>query len=174
MQARYRDALLRAAFDLQSRLYNILNGFLQSYHGRSERHRSYAEDSTIWLIGQYLGWVEAMRRDAQFLDLGSVRSARRLELALGRVRDAFGSDRKISDPLLRIFRVDQRALGELMLAEENRKEAPTRCIGYTEFRGRLGDAGVRHVSLRSVMTCENSSMRPSPSARRISSRRLST
>jgi hypothetical protein len=139
LHARYRDGVLRSAYDLQSRLYNILNGFLQTYHGRSDGDRRYAEESTLWLIGQYLGWVEAVRRDAQFLDTGSVRSARRLELALGQVTWAFATDRSIQDRRLIIFRVDQRAIGELMIDEEASQDGHSRCIRYIDFRHRLAE-----------------------------------
>jgi hypothetical protein len=82
-----------------------------------------------------------MRREAQFLDVGTVRSARHLELTLGLVRDAFASDRKILDPLLLVFRVNQRASGELMIDEEASAGGYSRCIGYTQFQDRLADEG---------------------------------
>ena len=136
IHARYRDALLRAAYDLQSRLYNLLDGISRYYPGRGSADQ-YVQDSTLWLIGQYFGWVEAMRRDAQFLDLGSVRSARRLELRLAEVQEAFATDRKIADSCLIIFRVDQQAIGELMIDEEASRGGHARCIDYTKFKSRL-------------------------------------
>ena len=140
IHARYRDALLRAAYGLQSRLYNILGGIARDYPGRGSADR-YVEDSTLWLIGQYFGWVEAMRRDAQFLDVGSVRSARLLESALGRVEEGFLSDQETKDNHLIIFRVDQQAIGELMIDEQASRGGHARCIGYIDFEHRLTDDG---------------------------------
>jgi hypothetical protein len=138
IHARYRDALLRAAYGLQSRLWNILAGISRYYPGRGSADR-YVQDSTLWLIGQYFGWVEAMRRDAQFLDIGSVGSARKLESVLGRVEEGFFSDQETEDNHLIIFRVDQQAIGELMIDEKASRGGRTRCIGYTDFKHRLND-----------------------------------
>jgi hypothetical protein len=77
--SRYRDPLLGAAFDLQSRIYNILilgfSGYLSS---GDEGEKSYAVNSTLFLIAQYFGWTEALRRGVQFLDLGEVERSREL------------------------------------------------------------------------------------------------
>jgi hypothetical protein len=89
---RYSRPLMQAAYELQSRIYNIARlrffargSLLDAYR------RSYAETSTLWLIGQYLGWVEILRREVQFLDLGDLAKTRllrdRLLLMLVRVPD---------------------------------------------------------------------------------------
>ncbi len=70
---RLRDPVLWAAFDLQSRIYNIvLQRFFLVYlvHG-SDEQRAYAQRNTVFLFAQYLAWVEIVRRSVQFLDLGS-------------------------------------------------------------------------------------------------------
>src|SRR5260370_18617133 len=70
---RLRDPVLWAAFDLQSRIYNIvLQRFFLVYlvHG-SDEQRAYAQRNTMFLFAQYLAWVEIVRRSVQFLDLGS-------------------------------------------------------------------------------------------------------
>lgn len=54
---RIRDPLLWAAFDLQSRIYNIVaQNFLNAYllHG-SEDERAYARRNTVFVFAQYLG-----------------------------------------------------------------------------------------------------------------------
>src|SRR5713226_932481 len=70
--ARYREPLARAAYDLQSRFYNILEqNLLVAYfdHG-DERERSYVVDNTAFLVAQYFAWTEIIRRDIQYINLG--------------------------------------------------------------------------------------------------------
>jgi hypothetical protein len=131
--ARYSEPLARAAYDLQSRLYNILRlSFLQTYY----KPKSYAEISTLWLIGQYLAWVEILRREVQVLDVGDSRRTAELQLRLFTVTDAFASD--ASDRSLAIFRQDQRAIGEIMVVSREVGDVKrSDCMGYVQFRQAL-------------------------------------
>ncbi|MEV3984373.1 hypothetical protein [Nonomuraea sp. NPDC049758] len=81
---RYRNSLLWVAFDLQSRIYNILfghqvdraagAGFMQALMlDGSAREAKYARFSTAYVFAEYLGWAEIFRRDIRFLDLGKNR-----------------------------------------------------------------------------------------------------
>jgi hypothetical protein len=135
--ARYRDPLLGAAFDLQSRLYNIVRGgFLEVYYaGVEPSDRAYACDSTLWLIGQYLGWTEILRRDVQFLDLGEVSVNRRLQERLFGVVRAFASSDPGFGSAFRLFRSEQRAIGELMIGAAD-ASGRTSCLGYADFSAR--------------------------------------
>jgi hypothetical protein len=136
---RFRDPLLRAAFDLQSRLYSIVQlGFLRKYYYRSEADSLYAVQSTLYVIAEFLGWVEALRREIQFLDLGDVAASRRLSELLQHVSQAFLTD--TIDLTFRLFRGEQRAIGELMLSPRPAAD-PVRyeCIGVVAFIEKLAD-----------------------------------
>ncbi len=141
VMSKYREPLARAAFDLQSRIYNIIkNRFLIRYGAEGREHEQvYARESTLFVFAEYFGWVEILRRDVQFLDLGDVGRNRALVERLEAIGDAFASDRKVLDPSFRIFRGEQRALGELMIPtpEDTESAARRACIGYAHFRGRL-------------------------------------
>jgi hypothetical protein len=67
LEIRYSAALLRAAHELQSRLYNLLAKDFRSYLDGEMEHRRYAELSTLWLVGQFFCWLEIMRREAHYL-----------------------------------------------------------------------------------------------------------
>ena len=56
--SRYREPLGHAAYDLQSRLYNILEKKLIPiyYDSGSDRERSYVLDNTVFLAAQYFAW----------------------------------------------------------------------------------------------------------------------
>lgn len=132
--ARYRDPLLGAAFDLQSRLYNIVRrDFLEDYLGSEDpAARAYARDSTLWLVGQYLGWTEILRHEVQFLDLGEASANRRLQARLQRVMQAFATDDEELGSVFRLFRAEQRAIGELMVCPADKSGRVT-CLGYADF-----------------------------------------
>lgn len=134
---RYRDPLVRAAFDLQSRVYNIaVNDFLAKYLTRgTDDERAYARESTLYVIGQYFGWIEIMRREVQFLDLREVSRNRELAEKLDAVTDAFLSER--ADSAFRVLRGEQRAIGEVMTVD--RSVSRSECLGYAVFTERLND-----------------------------------
>lgn len=135
LRAQYRDPLLGAVFDLQSRLFNIVaKAFLVHYYnGDDKTSRAYAIENTLYLLAEYLGWVEIMRREIQFLDLGEEVANRRWVATLERVRDTLARDD--IDPTLRVFRGEQRAIGELMAVavEVPERSRPLECRGYASF-----------------------------------------
>jgi hypothetical protein len=135
---KYREPLLIAAFDLQSRLYNVLDQrFLEVFYvaGRP-KDREYSIENTLYLIGQYFAWSEILRREVQFLSPGDLRREDVAIQALRRVSVAFSSTVGNSDPTFRVFRGEQRALGEIMISrrESNMPNSPAwDCRGYAEF-----------------------------------------
>jgi hypothetical protein len=134
--SRYRDPLLRAADSLQSRLYNIMNqNFLSRYLSDPQTH-DYALNSTLYAVAEYLAWVEILRRDVQFLDLGEVDLTRGLENRLRDISEIFLNNNY--DPLFKLFRVEQRAIGELMIIHRE-GSIQSECIGYVEFTRGLQD-----------------------------------
>ena len=136
--ARYSEPLTRAAFDLQSRLYNILQ---QGFVAPTFVPESYGVRSTLWLFGQYLAWVEILRREVQVLDLGDVHRTARLQLHLLDISDMLASRTQIRDRVFNILRAEQRAIGELMVVDrEVSGERRSDCMGYGAFVERMGDA----------------------------------
>jgi hypothetical protein len=139
VMGRYREPVLRSAVDLQSRLYNIAEKrFLPRYFAGAESERTYATTSTLYVIAEYLGWVEILRRDVQYLDLGDTRANQRLTEILERITEWFLTD--TLDDAFRLFRGEQRAIGEVMLVVR-RADDPARfeCLGYAAFTRRLRD-----------------------------------
>lgn len=134
---RYQEPLLRAAYDLQSRLFNILERRLLDAPHIS---RAYVEQSTAWLLGQYFGWVEILRREAQFLKLPTDSERAEVQLLLGDIARACSSD-SIGGPRLQIQRSEQRALGELMVTDGRDAEGRQRsdCLGYAAFSKALAE-----------------------------------
>jgi hypothetical protein len=129
---RFRDPVLWAAFDLQSRIYNIVSQrFLTVYlvHG-SDEQRAYAQRNTLFLFAQYLAWVEIVRRSVHFLDLGDKQENRQVVNNFSRIGNILSSD-GFPGPLFCIFRGDQRAMGEIMI--DNSAGGDLACIGYAEF-----------------------------------------
>lgn len=145
---RIRDPLLWAAFDLQSRIYNIVGqNFLNAYLlCGSEDERAYARRNTVFVFAQYLGWQEIVRRSVQFLDLGSQQDNLKLVNCFSKATGILSSDsfpslssNSFPHSIFRVFRGDQRAIGEIMITVLPSGELA--CIGYAEFCAKM-DADV--------------------------------
>ncbi|WP_159058754.1 hypothetical protein [Streptomyces caeruleatus] len=129
--SRFRDPLLWAAFDFQSRLFNILRGgFLRIYFTQSH-DRQYAVRSTLHVLAEYLGWVEMLRRRIYFLDLGNQEANRQIVALFTRIGTVLNSD-GYPDRHFHLLRSEQRAIGELVM-----KDGKDDCMGYAEFCARL-------------------------------------
>lgn len=125
----YREPLAAAAYDLQSRLYNILcMGFFAKW-GNGEGRTDDAIDSTLFRLAQYFGWSEILRRKIQFLSFPEdedTRKVARLQSDVSRcfLTDSYGES-------LMLWSDEQRALGEQMIVEEH---GEVLCMGYARFR----------------------------------------
>jgi hypothetical protein len=134
----YRDPLLDAAHTLQARLYNIVR---QDYLGRylhcgDPDEERYARNYTLFAVAEYLCWVEILRRELRFLDLGKVDDNRKLLALLTQVQYTFQTER-IRAPF-QLFRGKQRAIAEVTMIATNAIEGPrTECMGYATFAGKL-------------------------------------
>ncbi|MEV6707395.1 hypothetical protein [Micromonospora wenchangensis] len=131
---RYQDPLRWAAESLQSRLYNILRcGLLPRYlHCGDREDERYVVDSTVYVLAEYLGWVELLRREHRFLDSAVNTPTRDLLGIVQRIHETLASD-TLRGPF-RLFRGQQRAIGELMLTWTASPAGRIRDVrGYAEF-----------------------------------------
>jgi hypothetical protein len=129
---RYREPLVASAYELQSRLYNVLRqDFLQKYFvDGDEKQRQYAIRNTQFLVGQYLGWTEILRRRIQLLDFGEVQETREVSRLQGEIQDLFASDETPMGKPFMIWRGEQRAIGERMIVGD---DGDLLCMGYADF-----------------------------------------
>jgi hypothetical protein len=126
----YREPLLAAAFELQSRLHNILRtGFLDEYVASDDKGKQDAAvASTLYVFAQYFGWTEIIRREIRFLRFASTKETREIARLMRDVGEAFLTDGFGTQ--LMIWRVEQRAIGERMIDSSNGKLV---CRGYASF-----------------------------------------
>ncbi|GGK64147.1 hypothetical protein [Ornithinimicrobium pekingense] len=161
---RYREPLLMAAIELYGRLRNIVgDDFLGAFLVRGRPHeKRYAENHTLYQVAQYFCWVEIVRREVQFLAPGNEAQQQELEARLQTVSAAFSSDdlrrvmlhrlknlpgacevlmdrmtadaRLRGEPTFRLFRGEQRALGEVLTVPLGAAQsAEWGCMGYAQF-----------------------------------------
>jgi hypothetical protein len=131
--AKYREPLAAAAFDLQSRLFNILcKGFFTTWGGKRADD---AELTTLFRIAQYFGWTELLRRDIQFLAFPEDEDTRKVAHLQFRIAKCFLSDGYDEEAMM-IWSDEQRAIGERMIIEEHGKVL---CMGYAQFRDKAED-----------------------------------
>jgi hypothetical protein len=134
--SKYREPLARAAYDLQSRLYNILEGKLIERYlvNGDKREQSYIVNNTVFVIAQYCAWTEIVRREIQYIDLGNDQETQRLARLQDTMYSLWQTDTKFEKKLLRLWAGEQRALGESLIAEGPRGPE---CIGYGKFLRKL-------------------------------------
>lgn len=135
---RYREPLLLAAFDLQARLRNIVQD------GFAARHLGNADPDAALRPGQHLvphrrlpGWAEILRCGLQFLDLGEDGRTHAVIERLDSVSRIFANTDWYPRSAFRLFRDEQRAVGEVMLEPAGGDIRQYQCIGYATFVTRL-------------------------------------
>jgi hypothetical protein len=108
----YRQPLLGAAFELQSRLHNILaQEFQRDYLDSPDpQRRAAAIDTTLYVLAQYFGWTEIIRREIQLLRFPRSGETQAIALLARGISEAFLSDEY--GTALMIWRVEQRGIGE--------------------------------------------------------------
>jgi hypothetical protein len=127
---KYQNPLLRSAFDLQSKIYNICTGF------KGYRDPEYFRLNTLYVIAEFFGWLEIVRREIQFFDLDLERSTSQLKAKLDQIQHEFSSTSGSRDDNLYIYRGQQRAIGELMIVQSaipGRVGPQRECVGYATF-----------------------------------------
>ncbi|HIK17920.1 MAG TPA: hypothetical protein IGS53_21890 [Leptolyngbyaceae cyanobacterium M33_DOE_097] len=145
LMSKYRDPLLRSANDLQSRLFNIhRNHVLSNFEQKSISEQDYLLNNTLYVVAEYFGWVEILRREVQFLDLGDLELNRHLSELLVSITKAFGTNQiyssNISNPIFQLFHGEQRAIGEIMMKPRSAEQIiGYECIGYATFMQKMNE-----------------------------------
>jgi hypothetical protein len=137
--SQYSEPLVRAAYDLQARLYNSLRkDYLSHLSGLGESEAVYAVTNTLFLFAEYLCWVEILRKETELLSMTESGHDRALATCLLRIDGILssGDDRDNLD--FRIYRGQQRAIGELLSIWSTDGRAPT-CLGFAKFTIKLRD-----------------------------------
>ena len=129
--ARYRDPLASAAYDLQSRIYNIFaQDFLKIYLTDGASRRDVALDSTLYVFGQYFAWTEILRQEVEFLNFPDDAETRKVSGTQDAIRGLFATDAPDLGGAFMVWRAEQRGIGECMI-ESEREEL--RCLGFARF-----------------------------------------
>lgn len=132
---KYRDPLLFAAEDLQSRIWGIFEDDVLSFHGRSPHHEDALYVYTAYVLGQLFAWTRILRCQTQLLPF-SLEEDRRLSKFIGILHSLQGcllTSQYIKDegPAFTLWRGHQMAIGELMT--EDGAGSEQMCIGFYEF-----------------------------------------
>jgi hypothetical protein len=126
----YREPLMAAAYELQARLYNILQlRFVEKFidDDTAGKHDS-AIESTLYVFAQFFGWQEIIRREVQYLRFSRDTRTRETGQLLRDIGETFLLDKY--GPQFMIWRVEQRGLGERMIVSADGKLT---CLGYASF-----------------------------------------
>jgi hypothetical protein len=126
----YREPLIAASYELQARLYNILQlPFIDKYiNNEAAGKRKPAIESTLYVITQFFAWREIIRREVQYLRFSRDRQTREVGQLLGEISETFLADKYGTQFM--IWRVEQRGIGEGMIEIADGKMT---CLGYASF-----------------------------------------
>lgn len=102
---RYRNPLVVAAQELSSRLYAIQNMDFFLWATRGPCEKAYVETHTLYVFAAFLGWMELMAQEVQFLDLGSVERSKKLNSLLAAVRSTLRASHLGDEHTFRLFQV---------------------------------------------------------------------
>jgi hypothetical protein len=130
--AKYRDPLLLAAQDLQSRLFNITELGILNWMDKDKERKDNLVQYTCFLVGQYLSWAHILRRKTQFLHFSTDKNNRELTRTLDLVQYALGStnhDGPLGRPFM-LWRGQQMAIGEVMSVKD---DGELFSMGYAAF-----------------------------------------
>ena len=126
---KYRDPLMLAAYDLQSRLWGLSQGVLLRYT-EDENKKDLVYVYTAFLVGQYFSWVYILRRQAQFLRFSTDKVNNELNKILDSITHQFSIDDYKDEHPFMLWRGQQMAIGESMTMTE---EGQMYCIGFAAF-----------------------------------------
>jgi len=139
---KYRDPLLLAAQDLQTRLYNLIENSLLTFLKGSQDHQDCLIIYTAFLFGQYLSWTHILRQQAQFACFATEERGRNKRLGdlLGRIQRCLNTDARgeAEVPFL-LWKGHQLAIGELMTVASTVAMPESTggvCMGFAEFTRR--------------------------------------
>jgi hypothetical protein len=138
---RYREPLAGAAFDLQSRCWNILEKDFFVKFGDAHERSGDALMTTLFRFAQYFGWTEILRREVQFLSFPTAQETRDVTDLQQRIAERLATS--ATDEPLMIWVDEQRAIGERMIVESADK---VRCMGYGAFCDSYDECFARHFS----------------------------
>lgn len=125
---------------MQSRLYNTL-----SKRGTfSWPDDSYYLPSSLFLVGQFFGWVEILRRDMLYSDIAGVGEAKQLVVRIRKIQDLFSQTSSKYHDYRYIYRVEQRAIGEIMI-QSGGDVTPSTTIGYATGQARSAQSNTNRV-----------------------------
>ncbi|MEZ5258247.1 MAG: hypothetical protein R2705_15480 [Ilumatobacteraceae bacterium] len=161
---KFREPVLLAAEQLRARIENILDlDFMEKY---GVERRDYVIDSTAFAFGELLCWMEILRQEQQFLDLGEEDASRNLSERLRRVGHVLSTDEITTtsgeEPAgFMLWRQEQRAIGEVMSL---RRPEPLCAMGYAQFSDALQVPATRRWFER-FRRSSSDPRRPAPGAR---------
>ena len=169
---RFRNPFMAAATRLVARLNNMLNdNFSSFYNYGTASEKSYAVDSTAFLFGQYFAWQEILYQETQFLGLGEGSSEELLQRLLT-VERAFSKSSEQSSREFRLFAMEQRACGEVMIVHSGEGDkCISKCMGYAAYAsptaeqpGQLSQASSSqvHMALRESFCAFATAAHPDP------------
>lgn len=136
---KYRDPLLFAAEDLQSRLWGLLETHVLTFHDGAQNYQDALYIYTAFVVGQFFAWTHILRRETQLLPFSLEEDARLKSFVaiLHGIQGVMLTDEHLSEEgrAFTLWRGHQMAIGEFMATREEGSNSSSQrlCMGFYEF-----------------------------------------
>ncbi len=145
VKRKYRTPILLAAEQLRNRLANIIKHIeeIEEKNWLGSNPPGYYYVSTLYVVGQFFGWLQILRRTVAYLDFTSTRETQQFEQFLNAIEKSFsdpglfnGATPKFPKPSKDrwVFSFRLQAVGDVMITS---KEKNVHTINYATFHERI-------------------------------------
>lgn len=134
---KYRDPLLFASEDLQSRIWGLVERDVLNFAHGSDAHKDALYIYTAFVIGQFFAWTHILRRETSLspFSLEEDQRLRQFVEILHTIQGVMLTDQhsKTEGQAFTMWRGHQMAIGEFMSLRDEGKDAERLCMGFYEF-----------------------------------------
>lgn len=132
----YKGPFIHAIYDLQSRIFNIVERNLTHiyYRNGNEAEREYVLKNTTFVIAQFFAWNEIIRKEIHFIEFKLIEKTKELSDLQDKIYSLWQTD--LYQDKFVVWAGEQRGIGEVMIENNNDKLT---CIGYAKFLKVLSD-----------------------------------
>ena len=142
VKRKYATPILLAAEDLRRRLENIIKIIETIDHRNVFSVRDppgYYYLSTLYVVGQFFGWVQILRRTVAYLDFTTTKETRKYERFLAAIEDGFSSPSLLGAASTSypadtqdhwVFTFQLQAIGSLMVDSETKQDRTRDYISF--------------------------------------------
>jgi hypothetical protein len=150
IKRKYSTPLLLAAEALRNRLENMIKFIdrieTEGWLSRDESLNPYYLLSTLYVVSNFFGWVEILRRTVVYLDMANVEETKKFELFLEAIEAGFSAPGLLGEIDTRVsgdrwvYSYVLQAIAEKLIIKPSENANDYRTVGFGSFQQLLDDS----------------------------------